>query len=79
MRLGGKPMRPINLTQWIGVIVAALGAALMLSSGPLSQVWMSAHLPSGFPVHLDWFFLIGVVTIVGGGLLVQITWRTLPT
>jgi hypothetical protein len=79
MRLGGKPMRPMKLMQWIGVAVAALGAALMLNSGPLSQVWMSAHLPSGFPVHLDWLFLIGIATTIGGGLLVQITWRTLPT
>jgi hypothetical protein len=72
-------MRPMKLMQWIGVAVAALGAALMLNSGPLSQVWMSAHLPSGFPVHLDWLFLIGFVTTIGGGLLVQITWKALPT
>ena len=49
-------MRPMKLMQWIGVAIAALGAALMLNSGPLSQVWMSAHLPSGFPVHLDLAF-----------------------
>lgn len=68
-------MRSMKLMRWIGVAVVAMGAALMLNSGPLSQVWMSAHLPPDFPVHLDWLLLIGIVAMIGGGLLVQTTWR----
>ena len=68
-------MKPVKRMQWSGVAVAAAGAALMGYSGPLSHAWTSAHLPTGLPVGVDWLLLIGILTIVGGGLLAQITWN----
>jgi hypothetical protein len=76
MMLGGTPMEPMRLMQWTGIVVAAAGAMLMIYSGPLSHAWMGAHLPTGLPVHVDWFLPLGMVAMIGGGLLVQTTWKT---
>ena len=76
MMLGGTPMEPMRLMQWTGIVVASAGAVLMIYSGPLSYAWMGAQLPTGLPVHVDLFLPLGMVAMIGGGLLVQTTWKT---
>jgi hypothetical protein len=65
-------MKSLTPIPWIGFVAATAGAVLMVYSGPLPHAWVGAHLPTGFPVHVNWLLLIGIVTVIGGGLLVQI-------
>ena len=57
---------------WGGAAAAAAGTVLMVSSGPLSPVGSGMN-PSGeSAMHVNWLLLSGIITIVGGGLLMQI-------
>jgi drug/metabolite transporter (DMT)-like permease len=73
--LGGNPMKPMRLKRWTGIAAAFLGVLLMGYSGSLSRLWSGEHLSTGLLAPVNWCLLIGMVTVIGGGLLIQITWE----
>jgi hypothetical protein len=74
MRLALKPVTGMKFMRLAGIVVAAVGALLLGQTDPLAATWSAALPPSA--MHVDWVLLAGLVCIVGGGLLVQITWET---
>lgn len=71
-------MTSLRFMPLAGIVAAAMGAVLMVYSGPLPDAWVGAHLPTGSPIHVNWLLLIGIVAMIGGGLLVQITRENNP-
>ena len=74
MRLALTPVTGMKLMRLAGVVVAAVGALLLGQTDPLAPTWSAALAPPSF--HVDWVLLAGLVCIIGGGLLVQSTWKT---
>jgi hypothetical protein len=70
-----KPMSLLRVTRWTGIIIAASGAALMGYSGRLSLARVDSYLPFGLHMHANWLLLAGIAALIGGGLLIQITWN----
>lgn len=68
-------MISVKLMRWSGVFVAAAGAVLMGTPGPLSVAWTNVHSSASLPVHVDWLLLAGIVAMISGGLLFQISWK----
>ncbi len=66
-------MKSATPMPWMGFVTATAGAVLMVYSGPLTHAWIGTQLPTGLHVPVNWLLLIGMVTVIGGGLLVQIT------
>ena len=73
MRIALKPVTGMKLTRLAGIVVAAAGALLFGQTDPSAATWSAALAPPA--MHVDWVLLAGLVCIVGGGLLVQITWE----
>ena len=63
MTLAYKPGSRMKLVRLAGIAAAACGALLFGLTNPAAS--------SG--AHVDWLLLAGLVCIVGGGLLVQVT------
>ena len=74
MRPSLKTVTGMRLVRPAGVVMAAVGALLLGQTDPLTTTW-SAALAAPM-MHVDWVLLAGLVCIVGGGLLVQITRET---
>jgi hypothetical protein len=76
MTLGGKQMSSLGLMQWIGILLVVAGAALMAYAAALVPAWTAAHPLIGLLLHVNWLLLTGLIALLGGGVLVQVTWRT---
>ena len=72
MILALRQMTGATMVRLAGIAIAAGGALLLGQTDPFASTWPASLTPSG--MHLDWLLLAGLVCIVGGGLLVQITW-----
>jgi hypothetical protein len=73
MKLALKQVTGTTIVRLVGIAVATGGALLLGHTDPFASTWPDALAPSA--THVDWFLLAGLVCIVGGGLLVQITWE----
>jgi len=74
MTLALSQVTGTTMVRLAGIGVAAGGALLLGQTDPFASTWPAALTPSG--MHLDWLLLAGLVCIVVGGLLVQVTWDT---
>jgi hypothetical protein len=74
MSLALKSVTGMKLIRLAGIVVAAVGALLFGLTDTSAATWSAALAPP--TMHVDWILLAGLVCIVGGGLLVQITWET---
>jgi hypothetical protein len=76
MTLGGKQMKPVGRLQWSGMLIASAGAVLMVYAVAVAPALPGAHLPAALSTAAYWLLLAGITCLIGGGILVQITWRT---
>jgi hypothetical protein len=76
MMLGGKQMSSLGLMQWIGILLVVAGAVLMAYAAALVPAWTAARPLIGVSLHVNWLLLTGLIALLGGGVLVQVTWRT---
>jgi hypothetical protein len=76
MTLGGKQMKPVGLLQWSGILIASAGAVLTVYAVALAPALVGAHLPTALSTDAHGLLLAGITCLLGGGILVQITWRT---
>ncbi len=76
MMLGGQRMNPLGLMQWAGIMLAGFGAVLMCYVPLLSGALVGATPQTELPRLFDWLLLSGMACLIGGGVLVQFTWRT---
>ena len=76
MTLGGELMKPVGLWQWTGIFIAGAGAVLMVYATALTPAWSGAYLLPWLPMRINWLLLAGVVSLLGGGFLVQFTWSS---
>jgi hypothetical protein len=76
MILGGQRMNPLGLMQWAGIMLAAVGGVLMGYVAALSGALVGAHAPIERSMPFDWLLLGGLACLLGGGVLVQFTWKT---
>ena len=74
MRPSLKPVTGMRLVRPAGIVMAAVGALLLGQTDPFAATWSAALAPPA--LHVDWVLLAGLVCIIGGGLLVQSTWKT---
>jgi len=74
MRIALTAVTGTKLMRLAGIVVAASGALLLAQTDPFAATWSAALAPPA--LHVDWVLLAGLACIVGGGLLVQITWET---
>jgi len=70
-RIGLKLVTGMKLARLAGIVVAAAGA-LLFGQTDSAATRSAALAPPA--MHVDWVLLAGLVCIVGGGLLIQITW-----
>ena len=71
MTLALKPGNQMKLTRLAGVAAAVAGALLFGLTDPFASSGPATIAPA--TVHVDWVLLAGLVCIIGGGLLVQVT------
>jgi len=76
MMLGGQRMSPLGLVQWAGIMLAGFGAVLMCCAPLLSFALVGATPQTELPRPFYWLLLSGMACLIGGGILVQFTWRT---
>ena len=71
MTLEGKVPEPARLIRWTGILVATAGAVLLGEAVARS----GAPFATGLPPSANWVLLAGMLCVLGGGGLVQATWR----
>jgi hypothetical protein len=76
MMLGGQRMNPLGVMQWAGIILAGFGVVMMCCAPLLSSALVDAGPQAELPRLFDWPLLSGMACLIGGGILVQFTWRT---
>jgi hypothetical protein len=73
MTLTLKPGPGAEVTRLAGIAAIAAGALLLGQIDPSASTWAGAL--ASRAMHVDWLLLAGLVCILGGGLLLQITWE----
>jgi hypothetical protein len=74
MRPSLKPVTGMRLMRPAGIVMAVVGALLLGQTDPFATTWSAALAPPA--MHVDCVLLAGLVCIIGGGFLVQSTWKT---
>jgi hypothetical protein len=77
MMLGGQRMKPFEAVQWAGVVLAVTGGLVSAFASSLSLGLAELGANLDFDRPFDWLLLVGIACLIGGGILVQITWKTL--
>ncbi len=75
MTLGGKVPEPARLIRWTGILVATAGVVLLGEAVARSGASPSWPFATGLPPGVNWVLLAGMLCVLGGGGLVQVTWR----
>ena len=73
MRLALKPGPGAKVIRLAGIAAIAVGALLLGQTDPSVSTWAGALASS--TTRVDWLLLAGLVCILGGGLLIQVTWE----